>query len=305
MKNKSSLLVKYLNLYKQKPTSRVFAPLAESYRKIGMINEAFDVLSQGLKYHPDYVLGHLVLANCYFDKKSYQKAFDTIQPYVADNIDNLSLQKLFAEICLKVGKLEDALQTYKYLLFLNPREPEFIKKVHALEDDLRVGETIAEDLSYKQLYPDDWKEVNFHHVDLKTVDEQKVESEKPQKSKISEVFNNNDLSEFKDKASELKEEKAPVVTHTLVDLYLEQKYYDKALEILHKILELNPDDEKTLLKVKEVEDLINRGDFEEEGHENLLNIIDQKVKKTGPLYEDVASKFSHFLQALRHKASTV
>jgi tetratricopeptide (TPR) repeat protein len=140
---------------------------------------------------------------------------------------------------------------------------------------------------------------------LKTVDEQKVESEKPQKSKISEVFNNNDLSEFKDKASELKEEKAPVVTHTLVDLYLEQKYYDKALEILHKILELNPDDEKTLLKVKEVEDLINRGDFEEEGHENLLNIIDQKVKKTGPLYEDVASKFSHFLQALRHKASTV
>jgi tetratricopeptide (TPR) repeat protein len=166
MKNKSSLLVKYLNLYKQKPTSRVFAPLAESYRKIGMINEAFDVLSQGLKYHPDYVLGHLVLANCYFDKKSYQKAFDTIQPYVADNIDNLSLQKLFAEICLKVGKLEDALQTYKYLLFLNPREPEFIKKVHALEDDLRVGETIAEDLSYKQLYPDDWKEVNFHHVDF-------------------------------------------------------------------------------------------------------------------------------------------
>ena len=96
-KKKSSLLVKYLNLYKQKPTSKVFAPLAESYRKLGMIEDALRVLADGLNYHPGYVLAHLVLANCYFDQKRYQKCYEVLKPFVNEHIDNISLQRLFAE----------------------------------------------------------------------------------------------------------------------------------------------------------------------------------------------------------------
>ena len=45
----SPLLVKYLRAYEQNPKSRVFAPLAEVYRKLGMKEKAFDILKRGLK----------------------------------------------------------------------------------------------------------------------------------------------------------------------------------------------------------------------------------------------------------------
>ena len=124
----NSLLTKYSLQYEKKPRSRVFAPLAESYRKIGMLDEALKILKKGIKNHPSYTLGYIVLANCYFDKDQFEAAYSTLLPFVSDNLENIKLQKLFAQICEKLGNFDEALNSYKILLLINPKDKEIAKK---------------------------------------------------------------------------------------------------------------------------------------------------------------------------------
>jgi tetratricopeptide (TPR) repeat protein len=339
-KQKSSLLVKYLDLYNEKPHSRVFAPLAESYRKLGMFDEAFKVLRDGIKRHPSYVLGYLVLAHCYFDQRKFEEAYTTLRPFVSDHVDNISLQKLYAEICIKVGSLDEALQTYKYLLFLNPKDSEVSRKVKALEDDLQVAEVKEEsaqqDKSYLEFDEDNWVQVDFQKKQAipssqieersRATDEFEPDEWQLEKSKVSEVFSKlpqevkgvaepseteevYDVEADDELAEELLAPKKdiPLITHTLIDLYMAQEHYGKAIEVLEKILELNPDDERSRAKLDEVTRIMNGEEpvQEDGGHEKLLDLVEQKVKGKNFQLHLLSEKFQLFLEGLRHRASSV
>lgn len=171
----NSLLTKYSLQYEKKPRSRVFAPLAESYRKIGMLEEALKILKKGIRIHPNYTLGHIVLAHCYYDKEQFEAAYSTLLPYVNDNLENIRLQRLFAQVCEKLSNFEEALNAYKILLLINPKDTEVAKKVKYLEDDLTIPEEIEDELSSEQLFDsdeDDWVQVDFNHSELKVDKEQ-------------------------------------------------------------------------------------------------------------------------------------
>ena len=53
--------------YESAPDSFVFAPLADAYRKAGMLEEAVEICRKGVRRHLDYPSGHVVLGKCYFD----------------------------------------------------------------------------------------------------------------------------------------------------------------------------------------------------------------------------------------------
>ena len=46
----SNLLTRYSAQYDKNPKSRVFAPLAETYRVMGMYDDALKILRKGIKY---------------------------------------------------------------------------------------------------------------------------------------------------------------------------------------------------------------------------------------------------------------
>lgn len=305
----SSLLAKYTLQYKRKPRSRVFAPLAETYRKLGMYDNAFKILKDGIKHNPSYVLGYIVLANCYFDKQNYELAYNTLRPFVADNLENLSLQKLFAQTCINLGYLEEALQTFKYLLLLNPRDEYVAEQVKLLEDDLLVSEEIDEDLyDHKDSFEDSedqWVQVDFNRrksdSDENIIDDWAMDSLDPLNKFKNDVSNNNldveknDLQDeyfyedYDNEEDDFAIESDPIITHTLVDLYCKQGHYQKAIEILESILELHPKDRATKKKLKELKSLDERVrshnfvDQQEEkvdSDENkLLNLVDNNKKE--------------------------
>jgi tetratricopeptide (TPR) repeat protein len=132
----SPLFLKYQSEFEKNPRSRVFAPLAEAYRKLGMTDKAMEILSQGIRFHPTYVMGYLGLAFCYFDIKQFNLAYSTLRPLLETNRDNLRLQKLFADICLELGKREEALEALKYLLFINPRDKDVSSLVVTIEREI-------------------------------------------------------------------------------------------------------------------------------------------------------------------------
>jgi pentatricopeptide repeat protein len=343
-KNQSALLAKYFDMYKKNPRSKVFAPLAESFRKLGMYDDAFKVLKDGIRHHPNYVLGYIVLAHCYFDQDKFELTYNTLRPIVGQNADNISLQKIFAQSCMNLGYLEEALDTYKYLLFMNPKDKFFSEQVKRLEDDLMIGHKKLsleqliqapemERLPTSQAVDDDWVQVDFNQQaeenleqDIKQVpapeDDENWVMNKPgleqhpilkEESIISRSLEDDFYADEFESEEDVEHEvtgfsESPIISHTLIDLYCSQQYFDKAIELLHKILELNPEDRASTEKLNQVLEMKASSNessdlkTEEEGHEQLIQLIETQVKKKSEHEIKLEHVLNKFLQALKTQA---
>ncbi|MFA6237343.1 MAG: tetratricopeptide repeat protein [Bacteriovorax sp.] len=300
----SPLFLKYQTDFEKNPRSRVFAPLAETYRKLGMTDKAMEILSEGIRYNPSYVMGYLGLAFCYFDLKQFNLAYSTLRPLIESNRDNLRLQKLFSEVCLELGKQEEALETLKYLLFINPRDKDVAESVARLErevEDRYKPQHKPIIIPEKELTSESHDDNSLHFnidkldtskksesndfddwmaIDLSTESKSKGKNNQEissttnfdqwnvrkgdqslqapvQTTNVNKIEPLVDLNFRKEVPEEsVKEDNAPLVTHTLVDLYCGQGHIEKALEVLEKILLLNPNDQKTVKKIKEIQALV-------------------------------------------------
>jgi tetratricopeptide (TPR) repeat protein len=339
----SPLFLKYQADFEKNPRSRVFAPLAETYRKLGMTDKAMEILSQGIRFHPSYLMGYLGLAFCYFDLKQFNLSYSTLRPLVESNRDNIRLQKLFSEVCLELGKKEEALETLKYLLFINPRDKEIAELVLRVEKEVDekykphhkpiiipekelTGETenarestffdlnklnhpkkaendfddwMTVDLSHesqidnKSSSPSDSEVRNYDHWNVKKGDEAHDLTSEKKAEEPRGYHVHLDLEADSDPSIEaaLKEtfktlsavpapenDDAPLVTHTLVDLYCGQGHIEKALEVLEKILLLNPNDQKTIKKIKEIQALVQPLEQYDEVEEELKHKTINKIE---------------------------
>lgn len=353
----SPIIQKYELVLDKNPSSRVFAPLAESYRKIGMLDKSLQTLREGIKINPDYSLGHIGLGHCYFDMGEFSLAYTILSPMLESNQDNLRLLKIYTKVCVEIGNEEEALETAKYLLFLNPRDKDAAQIVIDLEDKIessKIQYQMALNLDsdeYKSVEiknqnlsnseesndnADSWVKVDFpeHQEEIteeddlskwtlnkqETLLEEKLGEEVILEEKLVEPEERTFLVESKPEIVDFnlqlksklepisepkfepkpgniaKESNSPVITHTLVDLYCSQGHVEKAIEILEKILELNPKDIRTIEKLEEVKHLLvdsydeSNNDTisenakvsrieeltEENGRQNLMSYFDQK-----------------------------
>jgi tetratricopeptide (TPR) repeat protein len=127
------LIYQYLRKYQEDPNSKVFAPLAEAYRKAGLLDEAIEIAREGLTRHPDFVGGKVALARALFDKRQYPEVIDVLQNVIREVPDNLMAQRLAAESFLILGEIPEALACYKMLLFFKPEDSELSTLVAELE----------------------------------------------------------------------------------------------------------------------------------------------------------------------------
>lgn len=130
---KHPLIYSYLKKFQEDPSSRIFAPLAEAYRKAGLFDEAISIAQEGLKLHPKFLSGRVALARAFFDKKLYAEVIEELSPIVQDIPDNLVAQKLLADSYLILGQVAEALSAYKMLLYFSPQDTETAQLVHELE----------------------------------------------------------------------------------------------------------------------------------------------------------------------------
>ena len=184
MRNNLPLLNKYEKILKEDKSSVVFAPLAEIYRKSGEIKKAIEICYKGLKENPDYLSGRIVLANCYYEIEDYQQALKTISSYVAGNLENNLLQKLWGKINLELGNEDIALECFKKLLFLFPGDSELSEIVENLELD-----SIDDRLNIR----DDEDRVidirNWEQKDLGVIDEINIKTNQSTKIDFAKLFN--------------------------------------------------------------------------------------------------------------------
>jgi tetratricopeptide (TPR) repeat protein len=127
------LLLRYLRQYQADPTSRVFAPLADLYRKMGKVEEALKICLDGLSHHPRYSGGRVALGHCYYDLEHLDQALKEYEYVLSYYPDNLQAMKGAAQCLEKLNKPDKAIRYYRMYLFLVPKDMLIRERLAVLE----------------------------------------------------------------------------------------------------------------------------------------------------------------------------
>lgn len=132
-KIEASTIEKYQSLLEKDPNSQVFAPLAEAYREMGMLQEARKTVTAGVQRHPQFVGGLVTYAKVMRDLGELTKALDVLKKATSLSSENILAHQLMAEVHLAQKNPKDALKSFKMVLFLNPNSKSAQKAVQKLE----------------------------------------------------------------------------------------------------------------------------------------------------------------------------
>ena len=120
------------------PRSRVFAPLSEAYRKMGLLDEAKRICRFGTEAHPDFAGGHVAFAKVLLDLKAPAEALPHLEKASKLSPDNLLAHNLLGETLILLRRPKEALKAFKMVLFLDPensRAKQAVKKWEFLTAD--------------------------------------------------------------------------------------------------------------------------------------------------------------------------
>lgn len=110
--------------YRENPKGRNFAPLADAYRKAGLIDNAIELCQAGLTLHPDYVSGHIVHGRCLVDKKDDAGADAVFRKVLDLDPENILALKVLAEVSERSHHYDQATEWLNRLLLADPMNGE-------------------------------------------------------------------------------------------------------------------------------------------------------------------------------------
>jgi tetratricopeptide (TPR) repeat protein len=119
--------------YEKNPRSRIFAPLGEAYRQMGLVDEALKICATGVQFHPDFAGGRVAFARALITKSERTKALIQLEKAVQISPDNLLAQTLLGETLLELRRPKDALKAFKMVLFINPNDDKALRAVRKWE----------------------------------------------------------------------------------------------------------------------------------------------------------------------------
>lgn len=331
----STLILKYEKILDENPRSKVFAPLAEIYRKLGNYEQAKKILKKGLSYNSTYIMGYLCLAECYVDLNESELAFSTLKPLVSGNRENIKLLSLYADVAERLGHIDESLDTFKHLLYLYPNDKEISQKVTQLEnrftvdkimieDEFRVNRPIFNDevLSCDGEELDQWVRMDTTSLETsgwveKQSDdkltelivankEQGLSHQNMEEYKLQDDQNKKDYIENEQDNDPDDEEQTPLYTLTLVDLYISQNHYQKARQVLQSILKESPTHISARKKLEwlDAQDQINTHETID-SNDDFMVFYDTKMKKTelGENHVILENKLMKLLSGIKSRAN--
>jgi tetratricopeptide (TPR) repeat protein len=142
----TSFVERYQLLYEKDPNSKVFAPLAEAYRRMGLLDEAIDLARRGVEQHPNFASGRVALGKCYVQKAMFSEASEQLKVASDLSPENLLAHQLLAECYSRLRRPIEAMAAYKIVLFLNPNDSRVAELVQKLEGEIYGGQNEDDDL---------------------------------------------------------------------------------------------------------------------------------------------------------------
>ena len=233
------------------PSSKLFVPLAEEYKKAGMFEEAVDVLMKGLERHPNYMSARVSLGKIYIEKEMLNEAGQEFEKVVSVIPDNLYAHKKLAEIYKNLHNRNKAVEELRVVLRLNPTD-----------------ETAAKSLA-------SFEEKSFAQPEIQETIGVFTKEEKLSEIPVSEQTKEAEIEESCDKGVS----EGPRVRIRDADIFISQGRYIEAFDIYKKILSIEPSNTYVLQRIEELRALLKLLGRSEEGLIVRLNSFLDGIKK--------------------------
>ncbi len=121
---------------KTDPKSRLFYPLAEELRKVGLFSEAEQVLRTGLIHHPTYLSAWVSLGRVAREQGKNDDAVESLAKALQLDPGNVVAARLLADAYLAVGEKVEAIKKYKLVQALMPGDNDLEALIERLEREL-------------------------------------------------------------------------------------------------------------------------------------------------------------------------
>lgn len=120
----ASAIRRYEERLAKDPTSLVFAPLADAYRKAGRIKDAIALSKDGLARYPHYSTARLILAKALLADGDQDAALAELTELVARSPEDVRCHRLLADLYLGRGNVDQAVWHLERVVAMEPANRE-------------------------------------------------------------------------------------------------------------------------------------------------------------------------------------
>lgn len=107
-------------LLQQNPNSLTFGRVAETLMQQGRLDEAIQLCEEGIRRHPYYVTGHMVLGKCYLQKKLFDQAEKEFKRVLLFDPQYLAAHKHYGDLMREIGWDNTCEMSYRKILQIDP-----------------------------------------------------------------------------------------------------------------------------------------------------------------------------------------
>ncbi len=127
----SALLDELLKQFAENPR-RVFARLANEYRKLGELENAIQICRSFVPQQPTYISGHIVLGQALYESGQLDEARSTFETALSLDPENLIALRQLGDIAHAKGEIDTARSWYQRLLEVDPQNEEVAELLRGL-----------------------------------------------------------------------------------------------------------------------------------------------------------------------------
>lgn len=241
---KNRELVDLLKEFQKNPSSLVFLPLAEAYRKEGLLEQSLEIVEEGLVYHPELPSALLIKARVYMQERKYADALGTIRQILKKNSENIKALKLGAEVCLLLGQRSAAMRYLEKVVVLFPQDVESVRALEELENiesNRKIPIQQITRASSDFVAHEPGRIEDFHVSEME-------ENMRMMTTEIAagdfvveeiEVESNPRAVELESARQDAAEYEPTFATRTVAELYLRQGLKAKAVRVIKKMLQVD------------------------------------------------------------------
>ncbi len=121
------------------PNSKIFAQLAEEYRKAGRLEDAINTCREGLQSHPNYFSARVALGRALLESNALEEASQEFEAVLAQVPDNILANKFLGRTYHELERYPDALAKYQIAHSLAPEDSELSSLISEVEAQIRQG----------------------------------------------------------------------------------------------------------------------------------------------------------------------
>src|SRR4030067_3658247 len=112
-----------------------FILVAEEYIKTGCLEEAIDLLKEGIKTYPDYLSARISLGKAFIAKGMINESMKEFEHVVRVSPDNLLAHRKLAFLYIEAGRVDSAIKSCEAVLIFSSRDREILELLRMLKSE--------------------------------------------------------------------------------------------------------------------------------------------------------------------------